>query len=88
MIRFCFCLVTLMMFIFNNILLATEVKITGIEELDLSQDLLVYVSANAEKGFNFPYYLFIPRSINRNQDIHILTQVASYNFLLIFVNLC
>jgi len=51
-----------------------EVSITGIEKLDLSEDLLVHVAADTQKGFNFPYYLFIPKSIDRKKGIHILVE--------------
>lgn len=52
-----------------------EVRIiTGMEKLDLSRNLLVRVPANSKKGFNFHYYLFIPRAIDRNQEIHLLVE--------------
>ncbi len=51
-----------------------EVNITGMEKLDLSEDLLVHVAADTQKGFNFPYYLFIPKSVDREKGIHMLVE--------------
>jgi len=43
-------------------------------QLDLSNDLLVYVSANSKKGFNYPYYLFVPKLVSRTRGINILVE--------------
>jgi len=51
-----------------------EVRITGMEKLDLSQDVLAKISANSKKRFNFPYYLFVPRAMDPNKGIHILVE--------------
>jgi len=52
-----------------------EVRITtGVVKLDLSEDSIVRVPANSEKGFDFPYYLFVPRSIPRSRNIHMLVE--------------
>ena len=52
----------------------TPVYVTGIEELDLSNELLCRVTVNPAEGFNFPYYLFIPQVINWSKPVHLLVE--------------
>ena len=52
----------------------TPVYVTGIEELDLSNELLCRVTVNPIAGFNYPYYLFIPQGINLSQPVHLLVE--------------
>jgi len=42
--------------------------------LDLSKDLLVKVSKKENKGFNYPYYLFIPKTLDRNKKNHLYVE--------------
>ena len=44
---------------------AQEIVISKIEEIDLSGDDIVQVEADPDRGFNFPFYLFIPAGIER-----------------------
>ena len=52
----------------------TPVYVTGIEELDLLNELLCRVTVNPAEGFNFPYYLFIPQVINWSKPVHLLVE--------------
>jgi hypothetical protein len=49
-------------------------KIAAIQKLDISGDDLLQVEARPSKGFNFPFYLFIPSGIDKNRQIHILVE--------------
>ena len=44
-------------------------------KLDLSADTLLKIAANPAKGFNFPYYLFIPHTISAAGNVHILVEM-------------
>ena len=52
----------------------TPVYVTGIEELNLLNELLCRVTVNPTEGFNFPYYLFIPQVINWSKPVHLLVE--------------
>ena len=52
----------------------TPVRVTDIEELNLSDKLLCRVSESPTAGFNFPYYLLIPQGVNLNRSIHLLVE--------------
>ena len=52
----------------------TPVYVTGIEELNLLDELLCRVTVNPAEGFNFPYYLFIPQVINWSKPVHLLVE--------------
>ena len=52
----------------------TPIYVTDIEELDISNELLCRVTVNPTKGFNYPYYLFIPQGINLSQPVHLLVE--------------
>lgn len=43
-------------------------------KLDLSTDVLVKVISKPAHGFNFPYYLFVPHTIDPNNDLHMLVE--------------
>ena len=48
-------------------IIAQEIIVTQIQSLDLSGDDLVKVEADAERGFNFPFFLFVPEDLSAQQ---------------------
>ena len=52
----------------------TPVHVTDIAELDLADKLLCRVSENPIEGFNFPYYLFVPKGVDLNKPVYLLVE--------------
>ena len=52
----------------------TPIHVTGIEELNLSNELLCRVSVDLTEGFAFPYYLFVPQGIDSSKPVHLLIE--------------
>ena len=52
----------------------TPIHLTGIEELDLSNELLYRVSADLTDGFAFPYYLFVPQDMDSSKPVHLVIE--------------
>ena len=52
----------------------TPIDVTDVEKLDLSEKLLCRVSDNPTEGFNFPYYLLIPRGVSLDNPIYLLVE--------------
>ncbi len=48
--------------------------ISSVEKIDLAGDDVIQVQANSKAGFNFPFYLFIPKAIDKNQQTHLLVE--------------
>ena len=51
-----------------------KIVVSTIQKLNLSGNDIVEVDANASKGFNFPFFLFIPETIDRNQKLYLLVE--------------
>ncbi len=45
-----------------------------VKQLDLSGNALVKIDAQPEQGFKFPYYLFIPEVVDRQNAVHLLVE--------------
>lgn len=45
-----------------------------IPKIDNTQDQLIKVAANPEKGFNYPYYLWVPKYINNSEQRYLLIE--------------
>ena len=44
------------------------------QEHEEPKDITLQVAARPDEGFNYPYYLFVPGSIDRGRTVHILVQ--------------
>lgn len=55
---------TIRLFTRNNKRYEFNVKATNLAKLDFTQDNLIKIPANPDKGFNYPYWLFVPRGAN------------------------
>lgn len=56
-----------------------EPEVRGVDsdtvKLDISEDAILKIAPNPENGFNFPYYLFIPQSIDPEGGEHMLVEM-------------
>lgn len=53
---------------------AQELVISKIRELNLGGNDTIEVKSNTPKGFNFPYFLFIPDNIDRGRELYLLVE--------------
>ena len=53
---------------------AQEIVISNIRELSLTGNDTIEVKSNTDKGFNFPYFLFIPDNIDRGRELYLLVE--------------
>lgn len=53
---------------------AQEIVVSKIYELDLTGNDIIEVESNAPKGFNFPYFLFVPDNIDKSRELHLLVE--------------
>ena len=51
-----------------------EITVSTIEKVSLAGDDIILVKADSQAGFNFPFYLFIPKQIDKNQNVHLLVE--------------
>jgi hypothetical protein len=51
-----------------------EITVSAIQEMSLAGDDIIEVKANAQAGFNFPFYLFVPKTIDKNQKVHLFVE--------------
>lgn len=49
-------------------------KVGAIQKVNLAGDDIFQIEAQEEKGFNFPYYLFIPSGMDKNKPIYMLVE--------------
>jgi len=49
-------------------------KVGAIQKVDLFGDDILQVEAQEAKGFNFPYYLFIPSGIDKDKQVYMLVE--------------
>jgi len=49
-------------------------KVGSIQKVDLAGDDILQIEAQEEKGFNFPYYLFIPRGLDKDRQVYMLVE--------------
>ena len=52
----------------------SAIAVERIEELDLQGNDFLEVAADASAGFNFPYYLLIPDSIDKTENVRLLVE--------------
>lgn len=51
-----------------------EITVTTIQKVSLAGNDIIQVEADAQAGFNFPFYLFIPKAVDKNQKVYILVE--------------
>jgi hypothetical protein len=51
-----------------------EITVSAIQKVSLAGDDIIQVKANAQAGFNFPFYLFVPKAIDKHQKIYLLVE--------------
>jgi hypothetical protein len=71
------CLTLFLLFVTSICLAAAEARegvVSEICKLNLTGDDVIEVEPNAPRGFNFPYFLFIPNNIDRGLELHLLVE--------------
>jgi len=51
-----------------------QITVSAIQKMSLAGDDVIHVKASPEAGFNFPFYLFVPEGINKDQKICLLVE--------------
>ena len=57
-----------------SVIMGEEIKVRAIQKVDLAGDDILQVEAQTAKGFNFPYYLFIPSGIDKDKQVYMLVE--------------
>ena len=51
-----------------------DVTVAEDRGLELAGDDVIEIESNSAKGFNFPYYLFVPDKIDRNEKVYLFVE--------------
>ena len=49
-------------------------KVGSLQKVNLAGDDILEIESQEAKGFNFPFYLFIPEGMDKNKPVHILVE--------------
>jgi len=63
-----------LIYIFGGTVPAQDIVVSKISELNLSGNDIIEVESNSEKGFNFPYFLFVPDTADKSRELHLLVE--------------
>jgi hypothetical protein len=50
------------------------ITVSAIQKVNLVGNDIIQVKADAQAGFNFPFYLFVPKAIDKNQKVHLFVE--------------
>jgi len=64
-----------------------NIKATNLSNLDFSKDNLIKIPANPEKGFNYPYWLFIPKEVNASEYKRLIVEPNNTGYVSDFLQL-
>jgi len=56
------------------VIMGKEIKVRAIQKVDLAGDDILMIEAQTTKGFNFPYYLFIPSGVDKDRQVYMLVE--------------
>ena len=51
-----------------------EITVSAIRKMSLAGNDIIQVKANAKAGFNFPFYLFVPKAIDKEKKVYLLVE--------------
>ncbi len=51
-----------------------HVTVSAIEKINFAGDDIIRFEANAEAGFNFPFYVFVPKAVDKDQKVRLLVE--------------
>ena len=51
-----------------------EITVSAIQKMSFAGNDIIQVKANAQAGFNFPFYLFVPKAVDKNQKVYLLVE--------------
>jgi len=53
---------------------AQDIVVSKISQLNLAGNNIIEVESDSDKGFNFPYFLFVPDTADKSQQLHLLVE--------------
>ena len=53
---------------------SNEIVVSSIQKVSLAGNDIIQVKANAQAGFNFPFYLFVPKAIDKGKEGYLLVE--------------
>lgn len=53
---------------------AQDIVVSKISELNLTGNDIIEVESNTARGFNFPYFLFVPDTADRSRELHLFVE--------------
>jgi hypothetical protein len=51
-----------------------EITVSTIQKMNLAGNDIIQVKANTQAGFNFPFYLFVPKAFDKAKKVHLLVE--------------
>jgi hypothetical protein len=57
-----------------TIIAGKEVTVSAIQKISFSGNDIIQVKASAQAGFNFPFYLYVPTTAEKDQKVHLLVE--------------
>ena len=67
-------IILLILIAFSQAITAQETVISNIRDIELTGNDIIKVEANVQKGFNFPFFLFIPETIDKNKANYLFVE--------------
>jgi len=56
------------------VIVGKEITVSAIQKMSFAGNDIIQVKANAQAGFNFPFYLFVPKAIDKDQKVYLLVE--------------
>ncbi len=51
-----------------------EITVSAIQKMSFAGNDIIQVKANTQAGFNFPFYLFVPKAIEKEKKVYLLVE--------------
>jgi hypothetical protein len=51
-----------------------QITVSAIQKVSFTGNDIIQVKANAQAGFNFPFYLFVPKTVDKDHKVHLLVE--------------
>lgn len=51
-----------------------EITVSAVQKMSFAGNDIIQVKANTQAGFNFPFYLFVPKAVDQGQKVYLLVE--------------
>jgi len=51
-----------------------EITVSAVQKMSFAGNDIIQVKANTQAGFNFPFYLFVPKAVDKGQKVYLLVE--------------